>query len=107
MNIKDELSHKFTTYWVVACVAVHAFAMECEEKERLDDGDHDGIDADPFIAEGLSSSSDSDNNANQLPVNQRPTGTRLQAGKRFRQQLKDTLFCAKEQRAQRRAQREG
>lgn len=73
--------------------------MQCEEHERSDDEGGTAVDMDPFIVEGLSSPSDSDNNANRLPKNQRSTGTRLQAGKAFRQQLKSTLFCAKEQRA--------
>ncbi|KDQ48957.1 hypothetical protein JAAARDRAFT_102690, partial [Jaapia argillacea MUCL 33604] len=25
VNIKDEASHKFATYWVVACIALHNF----------------------------------------------------------------------------------
>ncbi|KDQ52058.1 hypothetical protein JAAARDRAFT_91379, partial [Jaapia argillacea MUCL 33604] len=60
VNIKDETSHKFATYWVIACIAVHAYAMQCEDEEREDDSD--AVDADPFIAEGLSSLSDSDEN---------------------------------------------
>ncbi|PIL29073.1 hypothetical protein GSI_09121 [Ganoderma sinense ZZ0214-1] len=55
--IKDEESHKFATYWMLACVVVHNFAMECEAEERAKDED---IDDDPFIQEGLSSSSSSD-----------------------------------------------
>jgi len=105
VNIKNEQSHKFAIYWVAACVAVHAFAMQCEEDERSDDEDDAIVDMDPFIAEGLLSSSDSDDNANRLPENRRPTGTRLQAGKEFRRQLKDSLFRAKERRAQWRARR--
>jgi len=97
VNIRDETSHKFATYWVAACVAIHSFSMECEAKEQSDD--EDGVaDVDPFIAEGLSSSSSgSDNNAgSQIPVSQ----TRLQAGKCFREQLKESLFRAKEQHRQ-------
>ncbi|KJA12826.1 hypothetical protein HYPSUDRAFT_96761, partial [Hypholoma sublateritium FD-334 SS-4] len=30
INIKDEASHKFATYWVVACIGLHNFAMMCE-----------------------------------------------------------------------------
>ena len=53
--IKDEASHKFTTYWVVAAIGVHSFAMKCEKDEHgAEDSD------DLFIAEGVSSPSDSD-----------------------------------------------
>ena len=48
------------TYWVAACISLHSFAMQCEEKERELDSDNSGSE-DPFITEGLSfSSSDSD-----------------------------------------------
>ena len=58
VRITDERSHKFATYWIAACVGLHAFAMQCEEDERIDDDD--GQHEDPFIAEGLSSSSSDD-----------------------------------------------
>ena len=59
IRIVDERSHKFATYWVLACVAIHSFAMQCEEEERrAEGGDSDGVDDDPFIYEGLSSSSE-------------------------------------------------
>lgn len=56
VQIADERSHKFATYWVAACIGIHAFAMQCEDDERSDSNS----DQDPFIAEGLSSSSDFD-----------------------------------------------
>ncbi|KAF8220343.1 hypothetical protein L208DRAFT_1127843, partial [Tricholoma matsutake] len=31
LHIKDKKSHIFATYWVAACIGVHAFAMQCEE----------------------------------------------------------------------------
>ncbi|KJA25910.1 hypothetical protein HYPSUDRAFT_100788, partial [Hypholoma sublateritium FD-334 SS-4] len=34
--IKDENSHKFATYWVVACIGIHSFAMTCEAEEKGD-----------------------------------------------------------------------
>ncbi|KAE9388171.1 hypothetical protein BT96DRAFT_836679, partial [Gymnopus androsaceus JB14] len=34
VNISDEKSHKFATYWGLACILVHNFAMTCEEEER-------------------------------------------------------------------------
>ncbi|KDQ50998.1 hypothetical protein JAAARDRAFT_104390, partial [Jaapia argillacea MUCL 33604] len=30
INIKDEVLHQFATYWVVACIALHNFALRCE-----------------------------------------------------------------------------
>jgi len=34
LRISDEQSHKFATYWIAACIGVHAFAMQCEDEER-------------------------------------------------------------------------
>ncbi|KAI5825490.1 hypothetical protein K523DRAFT_222903, partial [Schizophyllum commune Tattone D] len=34
VNIIDEATHKFALYWIVCCINVHAFAMECEAEER-------------------------------------------------------------------------
>jgi hypothetical protein len=60
VNIRDKDSHILATYWVAACIGLHSFAMQCEDKERELDSDNSGSE-DPFIAEGLSfSSSDSD-----------------------------------------------
>jgi hypothetical protein len=102
VNIKDEASHKMATYWVAACVAVHNFALACEDDERADDEDEAARDRDPFIIDGLSSASDSDLNANLLPDSRRPRGSRLAAGKRFREQLRDALLRSKDRRRQRR-----
>lgn len=93
LRISDERSHKFATYWIAACIGVHAFAMQCEDEERKDvDSDFE----DPFIAEGLSSSSGSE------PTPQRYRGNisqrRLHAAKAKREKLKRALFRAKEQR---------
>ena len=65
IQIMDERSHKFATYWIAACVGLHAFAMQCEEDEHTD-GDGSEYE-DPFIAEGLSSSS-SDDGDNAPPL---------------------------------------
>jgi hypothetical protein len=90
VNIADESSHKLATYWVSACVGIHAFAMECEE-------DPDSDDPDPFIAEGLS---ESDSNID-MPGG--PARGRDSRGKQFREALKAKLFRAKEKRRQQRA----
>jgi hypothetical protein len=95
--IRDKNTHKIATYWVATCVALHAFAMQCEDDERSDDED-DAVMRDPFIAEGLSSASDSDHDI-RLPS--RISRTRLQAGKDHRQKLKERLFRAKARQAER------
>jgi hypothetical protein len=33
INIIDEASHMYTTYWIAACICLHNFAMECEDRE--------------------------------------------------------------------------
>jgi hypothetical protein len=68
VNITDESSHKIATYWVSACIGIHSFAMDCEERERGEDADSDD-EPDPFIAEGLSSESESsDSDARVQPA---------------------------------------
>ncbi|KAF8218578.1 hypothetical protein L208DRAFT_1149788, partial [Tricholoma matsutake] len=34
VNICDKNSHILATYWVAACIGLHSFAMQCEEKKR-------------------------------------------------------------------------
>ena len=93
LHISDEQSHKFATYWIAACIGVHAFAMQCEDEEREDvDSDFE----DSFIAEGLSSSSDSEPTPQQYRGN--ISQHQLHATKSKREKLKRALFRAKEQR---------
>ena len=33
LQISDESSHKFTTYWIAGCIGIHVFAMQCEDEE--------------------------------------------------------------------------
>ncbi|KAG1863702.1 hypothetical protein F4604DRAFT_1929118 [Suillus subluteus] len=69
VRIKDKKSHQFATYWIAACVGLHAFAMQC----KADEHERDNSDSeDPFIAQGLSSDSDSDSHANLPSVLQGP-----------------------------------
>lgn len=97
--IKDEASHKFATYWVVAAIGIHSFAMKCEMDERgVEDSD------DPFIAEGASVSSDSDQEQ-VAPFPTRSRGPRsLARAKAYREHLKALLFRAREKRARRQEQ---
>lgn len=66
--------------------------MECEEEER--GGDKDGDFEDPFIAEGLLSSSSS-SGANMV-FHGNTSQHHLQAGKAKQERLKWALFHAKE-----------
>jgi hypothetical protein len=105
VSIKNANAHKFATYWVAACIGVHSFAMQCEEEERGDSSDDEAAMADPFIDEGLSSSSNS--SANEAPQQRsRGNNPRLQSGKAKRESLKRALFKAKERRMQNRARRQ-
>jgi DDE superfamily endonuclease len=90
VQIMNQKSHKFATYWVACCIGVHAFAMACEAADE--DNDYDGQD---FINDGLSSSSDSDAGV-VLPRQQRPG--RLGEGKALCEALKRRLFRAKARR---------
>jgi hypothetical protein len=92
VKIINQKSHKFATYWIAACIGVHAFAMVCE------DADEDsGYDRQDFINDGLSSSSGSESDF-AAPTQQRPG--RLGEGKRLCEALKRRLFRAKERRQQ-------
>lgn len=104
VRIKDEKSHKFATYWVAACIGIHAFAMQCEDDERAE-GDEE-MREDPFIAEGLSSSSESDDNGGQRLLQRPANQPRLQAEKAQREKLKRALFRAKERRRMQRGRHE-
>lgn len=102
VNISDEASHKIATYWVSACIGIHSFAMDCEERERGGDADSDD-EPDPFIAEGLSSDDDSNSDSDvglQTAGHGRGRNT---DGKRLRETLKAKLFRAKEKRRSRQA----
>jgi hypothetical protein len=98
VRILDERSHKFATYWVAACIGLHAFAMQCEDEEDSQSDDLEEMDA--FIAEGLSSS-ESDSETNTAPeTNARTAGrsSRLYEGRARREQLRHRLFRAKDTR---------
>jgi hypothetical protein len=45
--IKNEKAHKIASYWVVACIGIHSFAMLCEEEEW--GGDFDSDNPDPLF----------------------------------------------------------
>ena len=81
--IKDEKSHKAAVYWVVSCVSIHSFAVQCELGRRAED--HDLAD-DPFVAAGLSLSRNDGEHA--PPTSHNQGSARLARGKQKREQLK-------------------
>ena len=103
LHIKDRISHVIGTYWVAACIGIHAFAIrhEAQEKRRTDPDFDEFADnyRDPFIDEGLSTTSESDSAI--IPEYSRTrVPTRLQLAKRQREKLKEKLFRFKVKRSQ-------
>ena len=107
VNISNEKSHKFATYWVVACIGIHAFAMKCE----ADDAREAGLDYnsdDDFIQDGLNSSDEESERDLRHPSQTQGRSQRqrrshtLAAAKARRLQLKRRLFRARERRAEQR-----
>lgn len=113
VNINSRAGHLFATYWITACICIHAYAMQREAEERNDDGCADFDD--PFIAEGLTSESDTDSSDRNVLSRStrlgRGAANRLTAAKACREKLKGCLFRAKEKRredgARRRRERYG
>jgi hypothetical protein len=100
LHIKDQVSHVIATYWVAACIGVHAFAVQHEEEEQhLNNPDFDKLAeiTDPFIEEGLTTTSESDT-APYIPHLRMLT--RLQLAKKRREELKEKLFHSKLKKAQ-------
>ena len=97
LAIKDADGHKLATYWIAACITVHAFAMQCEHNEQSAD-ESDAVMRDPFIAEGLSSDDSESGGDNRAPSY--TDMTRLQGGKVHRQRLKERLFRTQARRAE-------
>lgn len=98
VTINNASTHKIATYWIAACIGLHAFAMQCEKDEYGDDID---FTVDPFVREGLDDNELSDSDSPQPPL-QSARATRLQVGKEFRERLKAALFRSKARRAARR-----
>jgi hypothetical protein len=110
INIIDEMTHKFATYWVVSCIGLHAFAMKCEADERGVDENSSTNKLDPFVFEGLSSTSEAEVHPFIPPPPTRPhqrqmRATTLAAGKARREHLKAALLRHKQIRMDRHAQR--
>lgn len=94
-HIHSRTSHILATYWVAACIGIHAFATRHEREERGLNVDEEIND--PFIDEGLSVSDDESNIFVQ--PNTTRAATCLQQGKLRREQLKNKLLKAKLQSA--------
>lgn len=99
IHIRNKASHIFATYWIAACIGVHAFVMKHEAEEQMElDLDHSDIDAalDPFVGEGMVSDSERDEENVVGYAGSNLTGHgRLQEGKAKQEQLKRRLFHAK------------
>lgn len=105
VSINSKTGHMIVTYWVVACIGLHSFAMDCEARGRAQEDEDTMTDfEDPFIAEGMSSASDeSDGDIGGVRLQAsggRASSSRLQAGKACREKLKNRLFNAKRRRAE-------
>ena len=88
---------------MAACISIHAFAVrhEAEEKCRTDPNfDELADNRDPFIDEGLTTTSESDSAFNPA-YSQVRIPTRLQLAKRQREKLKEKLFQSKVKKTQR------
>lgn len=98
VNIRDEKTHKFATYWVVACIAVHNFAMQCEEDEKETDESEDNFNMWDFIQAGLSEHESDSEDLESLPMPERMQvdARGLEDAKLWREKLKQRLFEAKE-----------
>jgi hypothetical protein len=84
VNITGERDHKFATYWVLACVVLHNIALEVEAAERVEG---EGFDQDPFFERR-----DDDTLRDARPAP--PANTRLDEGRKKRQDLRTALFRA-------------
>lgn len=90
VNIKDRATHHFACSWVVACIAVHSYALLRKKEER----DAEGRDSedDPFIQEGLSDGISSDDGA--IEAIGGGVRQRLLRAQVWREKLKRALFRA-------------
>jgi len=101
--------HRIATYWVATCIAVHMFAFWIEREEC---GDNDQDYLNPFMEEGMTSSSmsaseDLGSGSDSDACGQSTQGRSrfLSAAKKFRSTLKHRLFRAKGRRQVQRARR--
>ncbi|KAF5356673.1 hypothetical protein D9758_013757 [Tetrapyrgos nigripes] len=111
ISITDEQSHKLATYWGLGCVVTHNFAMSCEERERIAEGDFtdNAVMSDPFLIEGLEEDELDNYISGEVDGDVRESrSTReqcLSKGRRKREDLKQALFDWKDLLGQARPQR--
>jgi len=94
---------------VAACIGIHAFAVRHEAEEKLQDLDFDELsdNLDPFINDGLTTTSESDPAQAADPIPAHPWArmpTRIQLARIQREKLKKKLFRSKVKKTQRIAQ---
>lgn len=94
VQIRSKEDHKFATQWIVACVSVHAFAMDHEAMLRAQRGeDEDSAVQDPFVQEGIDDGIRFEQEINaDDDVDAQTRRNRLSAGKAKREELRDMLF---------------
>lgn len=94
VHIVSEKSHKFATYWGLACIAIHNYAMTCEEKERHAQGNYneDYVMNDPFLQDGLEPIKDEVIFLEDGSRQSQSARQRLSKGWEKREKLKEALF---------------
>lgn len=105
VSINGKTSHKIATFWIIAGIAVHAFAIRCEEAEKAaagDDSDEDDDERWLFIRAGLSSAEEDADEREPRPPYQPRGDESLAAGKKWREDLKRAMQQARRERAERR-----
>jgi hypothetical protein len=92
VRIADEKTHKYATYWIAACIAVHNFALRCEAEERAEDM---ALDDDPFFQECIGEEADEEDEPLSESEDEAPRDARtftsrgrLSRGKERREDLK-------------------
>ncbi|KAF7307937.1 DDE Tnp4 domain-containing protein [Mycena kentingensis (nom. inval.)] len=94
--IRDAASHRFATYWIAACIAIHTFAMECEAEEKGEQEEED-----PFVEQGLDSEdSDAEDDAQRQGASAASSSAELRAGRDKKASLKRKLLRYKQNREQ-------
>lgn len=98
LQINNADMHRIATYWISVCVAVHMFAFRVE-KEECGVGDESYLD--PFIEEGITTSSSSSPSASEGPGSDGDSDCAsgsgdLSVAKDFRSMLKCKLRRAKQ-----------
>jgi DDE superfamily endonuclease len=95
INIVNEATHIFATYWISACIGLHCFAMMCEDNENPGHDNADDGSRNPFIDEGLSSGpSDTENEHFRARTAYSRATQRLRQAKAKRERIKQQLFRA-------------